>query len=162
LPTNFSSVSYYYEWEIDVIEEIFFTDIVAESPFHSLAPFYSLLFVAVGMLLGADISISHLFFRALLPATLGNLVGGGFVIGAVYWYVFDSMETMIHFRERIRHGRKRPAIGSHSPTSTPSTSIDLDNGQSSSKRYPDAYRRFRRRTSMPVALQGGRSTVIDL
>jgi hypothetical protein len=124
------------------------------------------------MMLGADISISHLFFRALLPATLGNLVGGGFVIGAVYWYVFDSMETMIHFRERIRHGRKKPAIGSQSPSTTPSTpastpstslrAIDFGNGQTSSKRYPDMYRRFRRRTSMPVALQGGLSTAIDL
>jgi hypothetical protein len=52
------------------------------------------------MMLGADISITRLFFQALLPATLGNLVGGGLMIGAVYWYVFDSMDTIIHFREK--------------------------------------------------------------
>jgi hypothetical protein len=106
------------------------------------------------MMLGADISISHLLFRALLPATLGNLVGGGLLIGAVYWYVFDSMDTIIQFRERIHYGRKRSTVGGDaSPTFTSSNAIDLDNGQSSSRRYPDIYRRFRRQTSTPVALQ---------
>ena len=47
--------------------------------------------IPVGMMLGADISISHMLFRALLPATLGNIVGGGIMVGAVYWYVYDSM-----------------------------------------------------------------------
>jgi hypothetical protein len=113
--------------------------------------------IAVGMMLGADISISHLVFRALLPATLGTLVGGGFVIGAVYWYVFDSMDTITYFRERIRYGLKKPAINSRSPAFTPATSlstslhdIDADNSQSSSRRY--ICRRFRRQTSTPVAL----------
>jgi hypothetical protein len=102
-------------------------------------------------MLGADISIYRLLFQALLPATLGNLVGGGLLIGAVYWYVFDSMDTIIHFRERIHYGRKRPTIGT---SSTPLHAIDLDNGQSSSRRYPDIYRGFRRQTiSTPGALQ---------
>jgi hypothetical protein len=48
------------------------------------------------------ITVYRLIFQALLPATLGNLVGGGFVIGAVYWYAFDSMETQNRFRERIQ------------------------------------------------------------
>jgi hypothetical protein len=65
------------------------------------------------MMMGADISFTRLFFQALLPATLGNLVGGGLLIGAVYWYVFDSMDTIIHFRERIQYGRRRPAIGNN-------------------------------------------------
>jgi hypothetical protein len=92
-------------------------------------------------------------FRALLPATLGNLVGGGLLIGAVYWYVFDSMDTIIHFRERIHTGRRTPNIGSESSPAFTSSAIDLDNGQSSSRKYPDIYRRFRRQTSAPVAQQ---------
>jgi hypothetical protein len=112
-------------------------------------------------MLGADISITRLLFQALLPATLGNLVGGGLLIGAVYWYVFDSMDTVIHFRERIHTGRKRPAIasGSEFPAFTPATSlhaIDLDNGQRSSKRYPDVNRRYRQQTFAPdLASQQG-------
>jgi hypothetical protein len=99
------------------------------------------------MMMGADISITRLFFQALLPATLGNLVGGGLLIGAVYWYVFDSMDTIIHFRERIQYGRKRSAIGSESPAFTP------DNEQRFSKRYLN--QRFWRQTSTPVASQQG-------
>jgi hypothetical protein len=112
--------------------------------------------VAVGMMLGADISITRLLFQALLPATLGNLVGGGLLIGAVYWYVFDSMDTIIHFRERIHYDRKRPSTdgSSENPAFTPAATslhaIDLDNGQSCSRRYPDIYRR---QTSTPVASQ---------
>jgi formate/nitrite transporter FocA (FNT family) len=41
--------------------------------------------IPVGMMYGADITISHLLFKALLPATLGNIVGGGLLMGTVYW-----------------------------------------------------------------------------
>lgn len=68
-------------------------------------------FIPLGMILQAKysedyteletISVVHLLFKALLPATLGNLIGGGFFIGAIYWYAFDSMESMNRVRERI-------------------------------------------------------------
>lgn len=62
---------------------------------------------------GADISVYHLIFRALVPATLGNIVGGGVFVGGVYWYVFDSMTSSIQLFSRIRHGwQKRPTISS--------------------------------------------------
>jgi formate/nitrite transporter len=64
--------------------------------------------IPMGMMFGADISISHLLFHALLPATLGNIIGGGICIGAVYWYVFDSMGNSIYLLSRIRwhaHGK---------------------------------------------------------
>jgi hypothetical protein len=41
------------------------------------------------MMLGADISVTRLFFQALLPATMGNFVGGGVLFAAVYWFVLD-------------------------------------------------------------------------
>lgn len=61
-------------------------------------------FIPVGMMYGADISVSHLLFRALLPASLGNIVGGGLFVGAVYWYVYDSMTSDKKFFSRIRDG----------------------------------------------------------
>ncbi len=106
-------------------------------------------------MLGADISVTRLFFLALLPATLGNLAGGGLLFAVVYWYVFDSMDTIIQFRERIHYSRRKPAIGSESRAFTPSTSLhaaDL-NGQSTSGRYADMTRRVRRQTSTPAALE---------
>jgi formate/nitrite transporter len=61
---------------------------VAMSFEHSIADQF---YIPVGMMYGADISISRMLVHVLLPATLGNIVGGGLCIGAVYWYVFDSM-----------------------------------------------------------------------
>ena len=58
--------------------------------------------ISLGMMFGADISITHLLFKALLPATLGNIVGGGVFIGAVYWYVFDDIGSSMYIFSRIR------------------------------------------------------------
>jgi hypothetical protein len=74
------------------------------------------------MMLGADISVTRLFFQALLPATLGNLAGGGLLFAAVYWYALDSKDTIIHFRERVLDGKRKPDIGSPSPALTSATS----------------------------------------
>jgi hypothetical protein len=48
------------------------------------------------MMLGADISVTRLFFQALLPATLGNIFGGGLMFAAAQWYSFDAMNTGFH------------------------------------------------------------------
>lgn len=57
--------------------------------------------IPLGMMLGADISVYTLLFEALLPATIGNAIGGGICCGAVYWYVFDSMNTTKSFMQRL-------------------------------------------------------------
>lgn len=46
----------------------------------------------------ADLTWSHFLAGNLLPVTLGNIVGGGVMIGILYWTVFHHLE-----------GRKRPA-----------------------------------------------------
>jgi len=58
--------------------------------------------IPLGMMLGADISMYTLFVEALLPATIGNAIGGGVMVGAVYWYVFDSMHTTKSVMGRLR------------------------------------------------------------
>ena len=93
---------------------------------HCIANQY---FIPLGMMYGADISVVRLLFLALLPATLGNIVGGGIFVGAVYWYVFDSMESNILYRERILQALKRPrrfgntnhGSGANSGATTPSS-----------------------------------------
>lgn len=57
--------------------------------------------VPMGMMLGADVSIFDLIFGILAPAMLGIIVGGGIFVGAIYWYVFDSMESFNAMRVRI-------------------------------------------------------------
>ena len=58
--------------------------------------------IPLGMMLGADISVKTLLFEALLPATIGNVIGGGVLVGGVYWYVFDSMHTTKSVMGRLR------------------------------------------------------------
>ena len=41
----------------------------------------------LGMLLGAPVSAAELFAGNLVPATLGNIVGGGLFVGGLYWYL---------------------------------------------------------------------------
>jgi formate/nitrite transporter len=70
---------------------------------HSIADQF---FLPVGMMYGADISIATMFWNVLIPATVGNIVGGGFVMGAIYWYVFDSMTNPWNPFGRVQNGRK--------------------------------------------------------
>ena len=84
--------------------------------------------IPMGMMFGADISVSHLLIHALLPATLGNIVGGGICIGAVYWYVFDSMGNSIYLLSRIRwHPNTKQLDVKDDEHSTPETGSDLSN-----------------------------------
>ncbi len=77
------------------------TAFVASGYEHSIANMY---FIALGLLLKpqdsvlaaggveasqvADLDAAHFLFANLLPVTAGNLVGGGLLVGAVYWFVY--------------------------------------------------------------------------
>lgn len=54
---------------------------------HSIA---NMFFIPTAMFYGADISISQFIINNLIPATLGNIVGGGVMVGMLYWYVYDK------------------------------------------------------------------------
>jgi hypothetical protein len=69
---------------------------------------------ALGMMLGADISVVRLFFQALLPATMGNMCGGGLAFAAVYWYCLDSKGNLL--------AKNLPDVGIKSATDTPNDS----------------------------------------
>jgi formate/nitrite transporter len=69
---------------------------------HSIANQF---FLPLGMMFGADISYGDMF-KALLAATLGNVVGGGIFVGAVYWYVYESMARNYRVLSRIRESLK--------------------------------------------------------
>jgi len=77
------------------------TAFVASGYEHSVANMY---FIPVGLLLKSDddvlaaggfdggqltdLDVAHFLFANLLPVTLGNVVGGGLLVGAVYWFVY--------------------------------------------------------------------------
>lgn len=47
----------------------------------------NMFFIPLGMMLGAPISAAELFLANLVPATLGNIAGGGLFVGGLYWYL---------------------------------------------------------------------------
>jgi hypothetical protein len=72
------------------------------------------------MMLGADISVTTLFFQALLPATLGNMFGGGLMFAAVQWYSFDAMNTGFHMRMKKPASKSDEEEGSESKAASKS------------------------------------------
>eukprot|EP00977_Amphora_coffeiformis_P015520 scaffold4535_cov179-Amphora_coffeaeformis.AAC.5 len=54
---------------------------------HCIANMY---FIPLGMMYGAKVTVFECLFMALLPATLGNIVGGALGMGFVYWYLHDD------------------------------------------------------------------------
>jgi formate transporter len=77
------------------------TAFVASGYEHSIANLY---FIPLGLLLKqedgvvaaagldsnslADLDMAHFLLANLLPVTLGNVVGGGLLVGAVYWFLY--------------------------------------------------------------------------
>lgn len=47
----------------------------------------NMFFIPLGMMLGAPVSAAELLFGNLVPATLGNIAGGGLFVGGLYWYL---------------------------------------------------------------------------
>ncbi|KAB8297636.1 hypothetical protein EYC80_001444 [Monilinia laxa] len=46
----------------------------------------------------APLSVSYYIWKSMIPSLLGNIIGGGFFCGGVYWYLFLAHETVpIHF-----------------------------------------------------------------
>jgi len=40
-----------------------------------------------------DLDVPHFLFANLLPVTAGNLVGGGLLVGAIYWFIYRRNAT---------------------------------------------------------------------
>jgi len=53
---------------------------------HSVA---NMFFIPLGIYYGADVTWTQFFITNLIPVTLGNIVGGSFFVGAIYWYVYE-------------------------------------------------------------------------
>lgn len=58
---------------------------VALSTEHSIA---NMFFIPLGMLNGANVTIGQLLWNNLVPVTIGNIIGGAFFVGTIYWWVY--------------------------------------------------------------------------
>lgn len=52
---------------------------------HSIA---NMFYIPMGMMCGADISVWEMIWQNLIPATLGNIVGGAVFVGLLYSYLY--------------------------------------------------------------------------
>lgn len=60
---------------------------------HSIA---NMFFIPCGMLEGADIGVWQMFWLNLVPATLGNIVGGALLVGCVHTFLHLKKESCRH------------------------------------------------------------------
>lgn len=56
---------------------------------HSIA---NMFFIPLAIFEGADISWFNFLIKNLIPSTLGNIVGGAFFVGTLYWYIYSKPE----------------------------------------------------------------------
>ncbi len=54
---------------------------------HSIA---NMFFIPLAIFEGASVSWSAFVFDNLIAATLGNIVGGGFFVGSLYWFLYQK------------------------------------------------------------------------
>jgi formate/nitrite transporter len=54
---------------------------------HSVA---NMFFIPSAIFYGADITWTSFIVDNLIPATIGNIVGGAFFVGTTYWYVYEK------------------------------------------------------------------------
>lgn len=52
---------------------------------HSIA---NMFFIPAAIYSGAEITWSYFLVSNLIPATLGNIVGGSLLVGGLYWYIY--------------------------------------------------------------------------
>lgn len=50
----------------------------------------NMFFIPLGMMSGAEVSLGTFIADNLIPATLGNIVGGAVFVGGVYWYLYGK------------------------------------------------------------------------
>ncbi len=50
----------------------------------------NMFFIPLAIFEGADITWSTFIVKNLIPATLGNIIGGAFFVGTLYWYAYKK------------------------------------------------------------------------
>ena len=43
--------------------------------------------IPIGIFNGAPIGVGYYIWKSMIPALIGNTIGGGFFVGVVYWLV---------------------------------------------------------------------------
>ncbi|TVY81495.1 putative formate transporter [Lachnellula suecica] len=52
----------------------------------------NMFFIPIGIWNGAPFGVGYYIWKSLIPTALGNTVGGGLFVGAIYWYLYLTGE----------------------------------------------------------------------
>lgn len=52
----------------------------------------NMFFIPIGIWNGAPFGVGYYIWKSLIPTTLGNMIGGGLFVGAIYWYLYLTGE----------------------------------------------------------------------
>ncbi|KAH8800254.1 Formate/nitrite transporter-domain-containing protein [Xylogone sp. PMI_703] len=59
---------------------------------HSIANYF---LIPIGMFYGAGFSVGEFIYKSIIPVTLGNAVGGGFLTAASLWFLFGEKKERL-------------------------------------------------------------------
>lgn len=71
----------------------------------------NMFFIPAAMMAGAPISLGAFLLNNLLPATLGNILGGGLLVGALYAFAFRPQDEMPPVRGLEETPREQIPVG---------------------------------------------------
>lgn len=55
----------------------------------------NMFFIPIGIWNGAPFGVGYYIWKSLIPTALGNMVGGGFFVGSLYWYLYLTGEGQV-------------------------------------------------------------------
>ena len=61
----------------------------------------NMFFILLGMMFGADISVGEMLWWNLIPATIGNIIGGAFGIALSFWYLFQPTSEQTRLESQM-------------------------------------------------------------
>jgi len=79
----------------------------------------------------ADLTVSHFVTSNLIPVTLGNIVGGGVMVGLGYWFIYDSApQTLIKTDTSIEQHQVNTYTATSAAIHLPSQGVSIMNNSS--------------------------------
>lgn len=88
-------------------------------------------FVPMGIWQGAKITVGLYIWKGIIPAFLGNVVGGGLFVGVLYWYLHLQGEDAV-LVDGVAFQGGHPIIDAEHGIRTPAEP-DLESGHSEHK-----------------------------
>jgi hypothetical protein len=75
---------------------------------HSIANFF---LVPIGMFYGTNFSVGKFIYQSVIPVTIGNIIGGSGLTGAMLWFLYGRNDTLATKTGQPLSGEKKSRGG---------------------------------------------------